>query len=354
MVLILITLLVGSLGGIIAKRLKIPAPFMIGSMAAVAMASILTGQMQAPSQMKLIAQIVSGAYIGQTVSQKDLANLPKLAKSIVSLMALFTLNMFVMGFLFHHFFGLDLVTAFLSCLPGGIMDVSLMAVDMGAKPDIVATLQSARLIGILIILPLWVQFWVKRVTPKPISQPLEKQIAQRATKRPLSYPNQAWNNMVILSVASVGGFIGLWLNIPVGALIVSLLFSAILKMSQNTPQLSSEIRFIAQILAGTLIGTSFTRESLLDMFHLIVPIMLLIASYLLINVFFGYMMYKRGILDLQSALFASSPAGATDISLLAGDLGGDMAKIAGIQISRTLYTVIVMPLLVKWLVISLL
>lgn len=33
------------------------------------------------------------------------------------------------------------------------------------------------------------------------------------------------------------------------------------------------------------------------------------------------MMYKRGILDLQSALFASSPAGATDISLLAGDLG---------------------------------
>lgn len=36
MVLILITLLVGSLGGIIAKRLKIPAPFMIGSMAAVA------------------------------------------------------------------------------------------------------------------------------------------------------------------------------------------------------------------------------------------------------------------------------------------------------------------------------
>lgn len=90
------------------------------------------------------------------------------------------------------------------------------------------------------------------------------------------------------------------------------------------------------------------------MFHLIVPIMLLLASYLLINVFFGYMMYKRGILDLQSALFASSPAGATDISLLAGDLGGDMAKIAGIQISRTLYTVIIMPLLVKWLVISLL
>ncbi|WGS34424.1 AbrB family transcriptional regulator [Streptococcus equi] len=55
-------------------------------------------------------------------------------------------------------------------------------------------------------------------------------------------------------------------------------------------------------------------------------------------------------MDLQSALFASSPAGATDISLLAGELGGDMPKIAGIQISRTLYTVVIMPLLVKWLI----
>ncbi|MDV5973255.1 UNVERIFIED_CONTAM: AbrB family transcriptional regulator [Streptococcus canis] len=352
MVSILITLLVGSLGGIIAKRVKVPAPFMIGSMAAVAIASIITGQMQAASPMKVIAQIVSGAYIGQTVSQKDLANFPKLAKSIVSLMTLFTLNMLVIGLLFHQFFGLDLVTAFLSCLPGGIMDVSLMAVDMGAKTDIVATLQSARLIGILIILPLWVRFWVKRINPQQVGQQLRQQVTRPTTNRPLSCSKQAWNNILILSVATVGGFLGLWSGMPVGALIVSLLFSAILKISRNTPQLSKEIRFTAQIFAGSLIGTSFTRASLLDMFHLIVPIMLLLASYLLINVFFGYIMYKQEVLDLQSSLFASSPAGATDISLLAGDLGGDMAKIAGIQISRTLYTVIIMPLLVKWLVHS--
>lgn len=80
---------------------------------------------------------------------------------------------------------------------------------------------------------------------------------------------------------------------------------------------------------------------------LFIPILLMLASYMLINAFFGYLMYKRGLFDIQSALFASSPAGATDISLLAGELGGDMAKIAGIQISRTMYTVIIMPLLIK-------
>ncbi|CAM3556292.1 hypothetical protein STPL106120_10640 [Streptococcus pluranimalium] len=80
---------------------------------------------------------------------------------------------------------------------------------------------------------------------------------------------------------------------------------------------------------------------------LVIPIVLLPGSYLVINVFFGRWIARRRLLDVQSALFASSPAGATDISLLAGDLGGDMPKIATIQICRTLYTVVIMPLIVK-------
>ncbi|ASB96838.1 ammonia monooxygenase [Streptococcus equi subsp. equi] len=163
---ILMTLFVGTLGGLVAKRLSIPAPFMIGSMVAVALASILTKQVEAINPMKIFAQIISGAYIGQSVSKSDLLNLPKLAKSIISLMSLFTLNMFLLGGVFVYCFDLDPVTALLSCLPGGIMDVSLMAVDMGAKADIVATLQSARLVGMLLFLPVWVTFWVNRFDPK--------------------------------------------------------------------------------------------------------------------------------------------------------------------------------------------
>lgn len=163
---ILMTLFVGTLGGLVAKRLSIPAPFMIGSMVAVAIASILTKQVEAVSSMKIFAQIVSGAYIGQSVNKADLLNLPRLAKAIISLMALFTLNMLCLGLVLVYCFDLDPVTALLSCLPGGIMDVSLMAVDMGAKADIVATLQSARLIGMLLLLPAWVAFWVNRFDPK--------------------------------------------------------------------------------------------------------------------------------------------------------------------------------------------
>lgn len=343
---LLITILVGTLGGLIAKKLKFPAPFMIGSMIAVAIVSIVTGSMETTKAMKIFAQIVSGAYIGQNIKKDDLTNLPKLGKVITILMGIFTINMVIMGIIFMTFFDMTPVTAFLSCLPGGIMDVSLMAVDMGAQSDIVATIQTARLMGILLILPLWISFWVKRFASIPNGAQSHKPVP-KVVKTKLSPKKQWLNNLFILTIATIGGFIGLWLDIPVGALIFSLIFSSTLKIKCNTVQLTSGIRYTAQIFAGSIIGTSFTQESLSQMLHLIVPVILLLASYLLINVAFGFWMARTGILDLQSALFASSPAGATDLTLMAGDLGGDMPKIAGIQISRILYTVVIMPLLVK-------
>ncbi|MGT2721989.1 AbrB family transcriptional regulator [Streptococcus porcinus] len=342
-----VTLMVGLVGGLLAKKLRMPGHFMIGSMIAVAIVSIMTGEMAVYHHMKVLAQIISGAYIGQQISKRDLLNLPQLSKAIAGLMTLFTLNMFILGTIFITFFQMDMVTAYLSCLPGGIVDVSLMAIDMGAKPDIVATMQSVRLVGMLLILPLWISFIVNRLAPE-LRQ--KRAVALEPAKKvtdSLTSKNQLANDLLILLVSTIAGLVGNAIGIPVGALIFSLLASSVLKIKRATIQMTPNIRYFAQIMAGALIGTSFTHNSLLAMRHLLIPILLMLTSYLLINAFFGYLMFKRKVLDLQSALFASSPAGATDISLLAGELGGDMAKIAGIQISRTMYTVIVMPLLIK-------
>ncbi len=341
------TLIVGFLGGVIAKRLKMPAAFMTGSMLAVAVFSILSNAMFMPGSLKVIAQIVSGAYIGQQVSKRDLLNFPKLAKSIVLLMTFFTINTFVMGFLFARFFSIDLITALLSCLPGGIMDVSLISIDMGAQAEIVATMQLARLVGMLLILPYWIAFILKR-----LGKDEKPETVETAVSKPLPFGTnrELTNNLLILLVAGGGGLLGTYLQVPVGALIFSLIFSCGLKLLKNTAPLNNKIRQLAQILAGSIIGSTFTRESLEQISQLFIPACLLLLSYLLINVLFGFIVYKRGILDLRSALFASSPAGATDISLIAGELGGDMPKIAGIQICRTLYTIIVLPILVRLVV----
>lgn len=339
------TFIIGVLGGALAKQLKIPAPFMTGSMIAVALFSILTEQSYMPSTLKIIAQIISGAYIGQQINQSDLLNFPKLGKSILFLMLLFTINMFTMGLIFHVFFDMDLVTALLSCMPGGIMDVSLISIDMGAQAEIVATMQLIRLVSILLILPAWINFLLRRFD-KDYAVTSEKSTLKKVI--PIGVNTRVMNDFLVLLIASLGGLLGVYLKIPVGALILSLMASSVLKLTKNTAQLNPFIRYIAQVLAGSIIGSTFTRHSLSQIHQLIIPAVLLLASYLLINVLFGTIIYKRGILDLKSALFASSPAGATDISLIAGELGGDMPKIAATQICRTIYTIVVLPNLVQW------
>ncbi|WFM80842.1 AbrB family transcriptional regulator [Streptococcus pluranimalium] len=348
MMLIVITLFIGFIGGLVGKKFRFPAPFMLGSMFSVAIFSIMYGDIELSTSFKTLAQIISGAYIGQNISKNDLKMLPKLSPLIISLMVIFTLNMLVVGVILMVIFKFDAATALLSCLPGGVMDVSLMSIDMGAKPDVVATLQTARFVGIMLILPIWVSYWTKRFSHDRNSfSEHSSQSKSVKTDEPVSKLSFWQNDSLILTVSTLGGLIGIWLQLPVGALIGSVLVSSALKITRSTRQLPRYYRSTAQVFAGSLIGTSFTYASLLQMGSLIIPIILLLGSYLVINVCFGKWISKGGLLDVQSALFASSPAGATDISLLAGELGGDMPKIATIQICRILYTVVIMPLIVK-------
>ncbi|CAM3556523.1 hypothetical protein STPL106120_10650 [Streptococcus pluranimalium] len=64
MILVMMTLLIGLLGGFIGKMLRFPAPFMLGSMFSVAIFPILYGNIELSSSFKVLAQIISGAYIG--------------------------------------------------------------------------------------------------------------------------------------------------------------------------------------------------------------------------------------------------------------------------------------------------
>lgn len=344
---IVFTLFVGLSGGLIGKKLKLPAPFMIGTMIAVALVSMMTGQMYVPNELKLVAQVIAGAYIGQQITKEDLLHLPKLWQPISILLLLFTLNMILMGMIFHYFFNLDLVTAFLSALPGGIMDVSLMSLDMGAQSEIVATMQTTRLVGMLIILPNWI-----RLILFQIKQKSERTIGVNTQKKLKTKEAFGWRqNSLVLMGSAIGGIIGFMTHLPVGTLIFSLIVSTILKIKLKTKKLSPSIRYCAQICAGSIIGSSFTRDSLFYLMQLWIPAICLLVSYLIINILFSTIAYRKGMMDLRSALFASSPAGATDITLIVGDMGGDMTKIASIQFSRMLFTVIILPLIVRLIVL---
>lgn len=351
---IIFTFFVALLGAWIAKKLKMPAPGMTGSMILVGIVSVFTSQMYFPNFVKVLAQIITGAYIGQQISKHDVHSLRYLYRPILLLLIMLSLNTFVMGFIISTLCQIDITTALLSCVSGGVMDMSLISMDMGAQTQVVAFMQLIRLCGILLLLPYWIKFLYRNISEENI---VDKQKGYVEIKHPLNgfltkYIQKDVHKFCFTFILCLSfGLIGFQLGIPAGALTFSLLLSLLLKINTSVTYVPYNVRFFAQLLAGSLVGCSFTYQSITLLQTLWLPAVLLLISYFFLNYGYARITQHYQLLDFKSAIFASSPAGASDISLIAQDFGADMPKVAIIQIIRLIYSIAIMPLFIRLFII---
>lgn len=339
---ILITLAVAIAGYLIGRKLGIPVPAMIGSMICVGILGACTGIATMPRPIKIFSQGISGAFIGMSVKRSDIRNIPHLMKPLLLLLLLFTINTFVLGFSLKAFFGWDLMTALLSGVAGGIADVSLIAIDLDCDASTVAIMQTMRLACVLAFFPTWVALLTR-------GQEFEDVDASSRVDNPCN----TWLDHIIdtdtkrtaftIVAAIVFGALGYFSGVTAGALVFSLLGAAALNLTTDTIYMPRSVKRIAQLFAGSLIGCSITPDTIVELPGLIVPIIVMILLYALINYLFSTIASKAGWLNMRDALFASSPGGASDMSLIAGDLGADLTKIAVIQIVRSVYAAGLMP-----------
>ncbi|WP_052356797.1 AbrB family transcriptional regulator [[Clostridium] dakarense] len=66
-----ITILVGIIGAFIAKKLKIPAGAMVGSMILVGIFNVLTGVAYVENSTRFFVQVIAGAFIGIDMDKEN-------------------------------------------------------------------------------------------------------------------------------------------------------------------------------------------------------------------------------------------------------------------------------------------
>ncbi|MDR0731327.1 MAG: AbrB family transcriptional regulator, partial [Treponema sp.] len=142
-----ITWAAGVLAGLLAARSQIPGGLMLGALAGAALFNIFSGGgAWVPDRTKLVVQVIAGSFIGIAMERRDLARLPKLLKPMLVMgFGFLTLNI-IAGFLMAALSPLDLVTALMSAVPGGVNETPVIAADMGADAPKVAVMQTLRLI----------------------------------------------------------------------------------------------------------------------------------------------------------------------------------------------------------------
>lgn len=349
MIQISVTLLSGFLGYFCAKKMKIPAAGMIGSMAAVGLLNVIWTKAYFPTEIRVFTQIIAGSFIGIQIHKKDLVSFKELYKPCLLLLFMLTINTFITGVLIHVLCDVELVTALLSCCAGGATDISLIAMDMGADTSIVAMMQVLRLFIVILCFPAWIKLLIRNekqeestfVEPKVTISNNFNTLLTKVLKTNTS------RLIFTLGLAFLFGYLGYCLKIPSGALMFSMFATAFLNCTTRHAYMPISIKTGAQIFAGTLVGCSLTRETIINFQKLALPVLLLMISYIIVNIGFGYLCKKLKYLDLKSALFASCPAGASDMALIAGDLGADMAKTALLQVVRLVFVIACMPMLVQ-------
>ena len=348
---IIITLCAAIAGAVIAKKLKLPIPFMMGSMVGTATLNILFNLAYMPSSVKVITQSVSGAYIGLSLGRKDIKSLKELIAPTVVLIGGFLIFTAVMGFVFFKVFHLDAATSFLVAIPGGVTEISLMAPEVGADPAIVSFLQTFRLFSVYLFFPSIITFMSKRVEVEETEalNVTEDKIENSFIDRILP-DNDFIQQISVVIVGLIGGYLGKLSGLPAGTLSFSMILVILVHINSNKLHLERKYKQYVQVVAGSLIGLSITMDTIRNLKNIILPTIFLIVGYIAANFIISYFMAKTKKIDRISAMFASSPGGASDMALVASEIGGDSPKIAVLQIIRLVSCYIIFPIWSKFLI----
>ena len=156
-------LLMAPLGALLAIRLHAPIPFLLGPIFAT-MTAVLLGfpAPQVPGPLINTAQLFFGVYLGVTISLESLKGagrvLPWAIGGAVALVA-FT---YLLAFGLTRITSASLLTAFLSTAPGGITEMGIVALTLGADVAFILAYQLFRLFFILLVAPLLLRRHFKR------------------------------------------------------------------------------------------------------------------------------------------------------------------------------------------------
>lgn len=335
----LATLLAAWIGGCIGRVIRLPTPRMVGGLIAVCVFNGITGLAFFPRQLRTVLMIGSGAMLGLQIKRENVKGLKRLPGPVMISSICLVILTCVFGLLIHYCSGIDLKTALYASTPGGMTDMTLIALEQGADSGVVIVLHLVRYLTAVTLLPICVRAAIRKFT-------LIKQDGRTLTEEPRKNGEKLspLRVLVTLAVAVAGGLLGTWLAIPSGTLAFSLLFTAVYHVLTNRGQIPEKTPKVIQFFCGAYIGAGIDTSFVNRLDSLLIAVALMIVIVLIWSFGVAYLIFRLTGLDFPTAVMASSPGGTQEMSLMAMEYEGvDVGVVAIMQLLRILVSVSVMP-----------
>ncbi len=348
--------LVGTIGGLFAKKKKVPAGAMIGAMLAVAVWSVCSNMAHYPASFRPFVQALSGTVIGVGFTRADVAELFKIIKPAILLMALLILFTVLFGWSMTQLSDVDFMTALFSCAPGGVSDMALISEDFGAQPEQVTILQLVRFVFVLSFFPAYLKHRYLDKAPVTVQaeQPassMQSEPQQAAPLAPELSGKEKLGRMSLTLICGVaGGYLFRWLGIPAGAIIGALIAVVLVNLVAERGYLPKNLRTAIQICSGCYIGSQITRQAVLSIRILLVPMLIVIVGVFVMSFVSAWIICKLTGMPYVTSLFSCTPGGIAEMGLIAQELGLDTPKIVVMHTCRVIAIICMFPIIMQWFV----
>ncbi|KAF5034058.1 Transition state regulatory protein AbrB [anaerobic digester metagenome] len=334
-----LTLFVAALVGWLFFKIHIPGGVMVGAVVGIVIFNFTFGKAFMPSEAKVAAQIVSGAFIGVGVSREEIKQFRQLFKPLAILIGCMLVLNLTLGAVMYLTSDLDLITAMFCAVPGGMSNTPIIAAEMGADSAKVAVMQFIRLCMGIGVFPSAIKIFAKN--EEKVCKPMAD-----AEKTPYSHHGF----LVAAAAAAVGGMIGELSGIPAGALLFSLIATIAAKQIVPACVLPGWIKRMAQVLAGAYIGTGIGPQDIPQMKGLLLPAAIMIVSYVVACIMIAKLLSRSTTLTISEGMLAATPAGASDMALISADIGISSPDVIILQIGRMLAAVLIFPYVIHFVV----
>jgi membrane AbrB-like protein len=152
--------LIGTLASGLFYMIHFPAALLLGATFGVASIQLISKKpfKRPPQSLYNYTQIMMGAIIGTSFTISSLQAVGTLTLPLFALTVLTLTTSVILGYVFSKVFHWDFMTGFMAVLPGGLSTIIIIADDYDADVIIISSLQTARVITAVMIIPLIYQW----------------------------------------------------------------------------------------------------------------------------------------------------------------------------------------------------
>ena len=333
----LFALLIGVFGAIVFIYLNLPLPWLLGAIFASSIAMRFEKlPIKSPKPFSTPARVLIGLTIGSAFTPEILQYIDLYFYSLLLVIPYTIITIIAGMYYFYRFQGFDKKTAYLSSMPGGVIEMVIIAEEIKANISQITLVQSSRLFYIVVTLPFIIQyiFHVDISGNKLITIPIVDINIEEF--------------LLLLGAGFVGGMFAKKIKLSAAYLIGPMLVSIALHATGYiTTTVPDEFLKFVQVVFGTIIGFTFRGVKLQTVIKTLVStlghflIMALISGVFIMIAFYSF------DFPIISTLLAFSPGGQAELNLIAILVAANVPYITLHHIVRLFIVMNIAPIFAK-------